>query len=242
MRGRNLLALLLAGLLAAALPARADTRVMITGEWPPYTGMQEPEGGSITAIVRAALAAKGDDVRIGYFGWHRVRRLMLDNRGYSGSFPHYYSEERGSRCHFSEPVGSSPLGLVTSLGTDVKWERIEDLGRYRVGTVKSYVNLPEFDRLVAKGRIHPVAALNDSDNLQALLAGRIDAAIMDRNVFAYLLRLDAFRDSAHLLRLDPHVLVVHKLYVCFPRNAKGRALRDRFNEGLRTLQAPMAER
>lgn len=33
--------------------------VLITGEWPPYTGIREPQGGSITAVVRQALAAEG---------------------------------------------------------------------------------------------------------------------------------------------------------------------------------------
>lgn len=220
------------------LSAAAGTRVLVTGEWPPYTGVQEPEGGSMTAIVRAAYAALGDEVRIGFFSWYRIRRLPQDNNGITGSFPHYNAEERATRCHFSNAIGSSPLGLALPLRSHLAWRRLEDLGRYRIGTVKSYSNTLEFDRLVAAGRLRTLSALSDADNLRNLLAGKVDAAVIDRNVFAYLLKQEPFRDSAPLLRLDHRLLVVHNLYVCFPKNDRGRAERDRFNRGLETLRAP----
>ncbi|MDF2445515.1 MAG: hypothetical protein K0S46_751 [Moraxellaceae bacterium] len=220
------------------LPASAETRVLVTGEWPPYTGLHEPEGGSMAAIVRAAYAAQGDEVRIGFFSWYRIRRLPRDNGGITASFPHYNAEERATRCHFSNPIGSSPLGLALPLRSTLHWGRLEDLGRYRIGTVKSYSNTLAFDRLVAAGRIRTVQAVTDADNLRNLLAGKVDAAIIDRNVFAYLLRQDNFRGKAAQLRLDQRLLVVHNLYVCFPKNEKGLADRDHFNAGLGTLQEP----
>ena len=35
--------------------AQADTEVLISGEWPPYSGVAEPDGGSVTAVVRQAM-------------------------------------------------------------------------------------------------------------------------------------------------------------------------------------------
>lgn len=211
---------------------------MVTGEWPPYTGIAEVEGGTMTATVRAAYSAVGDDLRVGFFAWSRIRRLLMDNPEVTGSFPHYYSEERATRCHFSDPIGSSPLGLVSRLQGNLHWERLEDLHRYRIGTVKSYSHTLAFDRLVAAGRIRTVSSASDTDSLRNLLAGKVDAVIIDRNVFAYLIARPPLRDHAHQLRLDPRLLVVHQLYACFPRNSAGRAARDHFNEGLRTLLAP----
>lgn len=234
---RRVAALLCACLLS--VPALAERRVMVTGEWPPYTGVDEPEGGTMTAIVRAAFAAAGDDLRVGFFAWSRIRRLPQDNSDVTGSFPHYYSEERAQRCYFSDPIGSSPLGLALRPGTTLEWKQLEDLGRYRIGAVNTYSNSLEFDRLVASGRIRPVRVPTDLDNLRNLLAGKVDAALIDRNVLAYLQASTQLRDEASLLRLDPRLVVMHKLYACFPRTAKGRANRDRFNKGLATLQAAM---
>lgn len=225
-------------LLSLSLSAQAATQVLLTGEWPPYTGIKEPQGGSMAAIVRAAYAGQGDDVRLGFFSWYRVARLLADDSGFAASFPHYYSDERAARCLFSQPIGSSPLGLATRLGTRLQWTGVADLQRYRLGMVKSYVSVPDLDRLVAARKVRTVAALDDADNLRNLLAGKVDAVVIDRNVFAYLLQTDAMRAAATRLQLEPRVLVVHNLYMCFPRNARGKAARDRFNAGLARLQEP----
>jgi len=224
----------------APLQARAGTVVLLTGEWPPYTGSREPQGGSMAAIVRAAYAVQGDSVRLGFFSWFRIARLQQDNSGYAASFPHYYSEERARRCHFSRPIGSSPLGVLTRTGQRVQWKTLADLRRYRVGTGKSYVNVPEFDRLVAERKMVTVPALDDADNIRNLLAGKVDVVIIDRNVLAYLQNTAAFRNSAPLLQMDPRVLAVHNLYLCFPKHEKGRVARDRFDRSLLSLQAPLA--
>lgn len=220
-------------------PAFAETQVLVTGEWPPYTGIHEPQGGSITAVVRAAFAALGDDVRVGFFPWYRIQFLPEEDHGYAGSFPHYYSEERARRCYFSAPVGESPLGLAEQRAHPVQWRKVDDLAGYHIGIVRSYVNTPAFDRMVKQGRLKTVSATTDEENLDNLLAGKVDAAVIDRNVYAYLLsnRPD-LRRNASRLQLNARVLIVHKLYMCFPKNEKGRALRDRFDRGLRTLQAP----
>lgn len=225
-------------LLALPLTAQAGTQVLLTGEWPPYTGINEPQGGSMAAIVRAAYAGQGDDVRLGFFGWFRVARLLADDSGFTASFPHYYSEERAARCLFSRPIGSSPLGLATRVGARLQWKSISDLQRYRIGTVRSYVNVSELDQLIAARKVRSPSALDDADNLRNLLAAKVDAIVIDRNVFAYLLQTDPFRGMATQLQLDPRVLVVHNLYMCFPRTPKGRTARDRFNAGLARLQEP----
>lgn len=227
---------LLMALLSFPVGAGAGTQVLLTGEWPPYTGVNEPEGGSMAAVVRAVYAAQGDEVRLGFFGWFRIARLQADDSGFAASFPHYYSEERAARCHFSRPIGSSPLGLATRVGTQLHWKELADLQRYRIGMVKSYVSVPALDRLVAARKVRTMSALDDADNLRNLLAGKVDAVVIDRNVFAYLQRSDAFRGSATQLRLDPRVLVMHDLYMCFSRTPRGLAARDSFDAGLARLQ------
>lgn len=225
-------------LLGGSVLAHAASPVLITGEWPPYTGIREPQGGSITAIVRQAFAAEGDEPRIGFFIWSRVRRMVTLNNVYMAKFPDYYSVDRVRDCHFSEPVGESPLGLAERRGSKLQWEKIADLQAYRLGLVSSYVNAPELDKLVTAGKIKTLMAEDDEQNVRNLLAGKVDAVVIDRNVYAYLLRQGGgFESAAQQLELHPRVLIVHKLYMCFQKTEKGRILRDRFNRGLKTLQA-----
>lgn len=229
---------LVGGLLLLA-PAQARADVLITGEWPPYTGVREPQGGSVTAVVRQAMAAAGEDPRIGFFSWNRLRPLMDGNRDYSGRFPDYYSPERAKGCHYSDPIGESPLGLAETRVRPLRWNRVQDLEKYRIGTVKSYVNAPEFDRLTKEGKIRTLEAADDEANIENLLNGKVDAVVIDRNVYAYLLnKNERFKSAATRLQLNPKVLIVHRMYVCFSRHDNGKALRDSFNKGLRSLQAP----
>lgn len=225
-------------LLAQPLSALAGTQVLLTGEWPPYTGLNEPQGGSMAAIVRAVYAGQGDDVRLGFFGWFRVARLLQDDSGFTASFPHYYSAARAARCHLSQPIGSSPLGIATRIGSNLQWQTVADLQRYRLGVVKTYVSTTELDQLIAARKVRTLPALDDGENLRNLLKGRVDAIVIDRNVYAYLMRSDGLRGAADQLRLDPRVLAVHNLYMCFPRTERGRSARDRFNAGLLKLQEP----
>lgn len=229
-------ALLVVGVLAVT---PVDAReVLITGEWPPYTGIREPQGGSITAVVRQALAAEGIDAQIGFFGWNRVRPLMDTSKEYAGRFPDYYSEERARSCHYSNIIGKSPLGLAELRVRPVHWNSVADLASYRIGTVRSYVNSPEFDQLVGDGKIRVVQSADDEENMANLVEGKVDAALIDRNVYAYLLKKNPrFKGEELRLRLNEKTLMVHRLYVCFSKDEKGRVLRDRFNKGLKTLTA-----
>lgn len=121
----------------------------------------------------------------------------------------------------------------------MKWASIDDLARYRIGTVRTYVNAPEFDRLAKKGRIKTLTASTDEENLINLVMGKVDGIIIDRNVYVYLSNTNPrIKAATARLQLNSRTLVVHKLYVCFARNEKGRVLRDNFNKGLKSLQAP----
>lgn len=228
--------------LATLSAAHAETRVIITGEWPPYSGMQEPQGGSISAVVRGAFAAVGINTRVGFFSWYRMNDLLDENPDYVASFPHYYSAQRANHCNFSDPVGESPLGIAEARTAPLSWRSLDDLQRYRIGIVRTYVNSPELDERIRSGKIKTVAVNTDEDNLINLINGKVDAAVIDRNVYAYMLgHYSSLSGASQHIQLNPRVLVMQKMYVCFPRTTAGRALRDRFNRGLQTLQAPGPE-
>lgn len=226
--------------LSLQIPAWADTRILLTLEWPPYTGMKEPGGGTVTTLVNKVFKAMGDDTRVGYFSWHRVLQLPRTDRRFAASFPMYYSEERTERCYFSDPIGEGPVGLAEPITTPIHWQQVADLKAYRIGVVRGYVNSPEFDQRVSAGEIVTVAAENDAENLRNLLAGRVQAAVIDENTFHYMnAHTDSLIGMEHHIQLNPRLLTVNKVYMCFPKDVVGLTLRDRFNRTLRTLNLPL---
>lgn len=226
----------LAATLCLGASAHADTRVLLTLDWPPYTSLSEPGGGDITLRVNQAFKAIGDTTRIGYFTWHRVLQLPRTDRRFAGTFPMYYSAEREERCYFSDPIGESPVGLAENKASPIHWQATEDLKNYRIGVVRGYVNTPDFDRLMAKGTIKAVPAETDKDNLKNLLSGKVQAAVIDPNVLHYMNTHEIdLKGMETTLQVNPHLLVVHALYFCFPRDPAGKALRNSFNKGLHSL-------
>ena len=226
-------------LLLLAAPLRANdknTVVLLTLEWPPYTGIKLPANGTVTKRIKAAYRALGLDAKIGFFPWRRAIRLPYTDHRFTGFFPTYPSIERKQVCHFSEPVGISPVGLAERRKNALSWKRVEDLARYRIGVVTAYANEDTFDRLVKDGSIKTTGSETDADNLLQLINGRIDAAIIDTHVFEWLLANDPrLRPYRAKLGMNERLLVTWPLYVCFRKDAEGAALRDRFNAGLATL-------
>jgi polar amino acid transport system substrate-binding protein len=229
-------------LLALALPAHAQTgrTLKLTSlEWPPYSGQNLPHQGLSSAVVSAALGSMGERVAISFYPWNRATALVRTESNFIGYFPEYMSKELEATCHLSDPIGSGPLGFAERSDAPVRWERLEDLARVKVGLVTGYVNSDRFDDRVRQG-LQPVDyAGSDKQNLLKLAARRVPLALIDRRVFEYLVRHDSqVAAIAPELHFNVRLLEMKNLYVCFRRNAEGDHVRKLFNEGLRKIDTP----
>jgi len=240
--------LCLAVLLALAAVGRpgwcSDRVVVLTSlEWPPYCGKSMPDGGVAGSVVRAAFAQAGYRVEILYLPWQRAVDQARNVPGVVGYFPEYDAGPRDGDFHYSDAIGSSPVGLVEVRDRPVKWDSLEDLAKYRVGTVKGYVNTETFDRMAAREAFEIDSSVSDVLNLRKVMAGRVDLAVADVNVFRYLAQTDtALSRERHRLRVNPRLLGINSLHVCFRRGPEGERLLKDFNEGLRRLSVPAMQR
>ncbi|MUM78072.1 transporter substrate-binding domain-containing protein [Pseudodesulfovibrio sp. F-1] len=210
--------------------------VLATLEWPPYTGESLPEGGATSEVVREAFKVMGYDLELRFFPWNRVLEEARQDSEIAGYFPEYPDNWRRDRFLKSHSVGVSPLGLASRAGVAINWQTLEDLERYTLGTVAGYANTLEFDALVAKGRLTTDSSNSDALNLRKVLAGRVDAAVVDGNVFAYLRKADPMlRAGGGELVLHDRLLGVIDLVVCFQDTEEGEELRRVFDQGLREV-------
>lgn len=210
-------------------------------DWPPYSRATLPGEGRSSIIVRDAFAAVGVPVVFDYLPWVRMTALIRAQR-LDGGLSFYASEDRQSWCHFSPPYDSSDLVLVERTDNPLSWVALADLARYRLGTVRDYVNTPDFDDLVRRGILQTEEVVSDIINIRKLMSGRIDGVVIDGAVFRYLIdREPELKARAADLRVNPVPLDRKPLYICFQKTEKGRALRDLFAEGLRQIQARPAE-
>ena len=245
--GRGWRVLTVAGVLSVLaggwpVPAQAgesSRKPLVLGsiDWPPYTRASLPGEGRSSAIVREAFEAVGIEVVFDYMPWVRMTALIRARR-LDGGLSFYASEDRESWCHFSPTYDSSDLVLAERVNAPLSWVTLADLAAYRLGTVRDYVNTPDFDDLVHRGVLQTEEVVSDIINLRKLMSSRIDGAVIDAAVFQYLLEVEPeLKARAADLRLNPIPLDRKPLYICFQKTEKGRALQDLFAEGLRLVRS-----
>ena len=175
-------------------------------------------------------------VDIDFYPWARAVHLTESANEYDGIFPIYYSAVRARWLNCSSSIGRSPLGFAERSKAPVAWSTLADLRAYKIGVVRDYVNTEDFDSMVASGRIAVDAANSDAQNLQKLAHGRIDLAVIDRNVLEQLMKGPA-ADAQSLsgLQFNSHVLENKEFYICFKRNDAGDRIAAAFAAGLRKI-------
>ncbi|MFP5441105.1 MAG: substrate-binding periplasmic protein [Gammaproteobacteria bacterium] len=246
MKSLSALLLLVSSLLApapaaAAAVAKQEQVVRFaTAEWPPYLGEQLPEQGALAVLLSQAFAGEGYRVELQFFPWARTLLLVRDPAsGFDGYVVDYFSEQVARDYLLSQPVATSPLVLAERAGNPLGWQTESDLARYRLGLVTGYINTAEIDRRVANGEIRVEFVSDDLGNLRILAAGRIDAAVIDSRVLAWLGREDRqLREGGEILRVaGGRVLEEKALYACFRRGDRGEQLRAALNRGLKKVDA-----
>ncbi|MFH1914818.1 MAG: ABC transporter [Pseudomonadota bacterium] len=219
--------------LAPGLAVGGERVVLATLEWPPYTGESLPEGGATSVVVREAFRAMGYELELRFYPWNRVLHEARENPDIAGYFPEYPENWRRDRFLKSRSIGTSPLGLASRAEVVINWQTLDDLARYTLGTVAGYANTMEFDAMVVRGRLTTDASNTDTLNLRKALVGRVDAAVVDANVFTYLSKTDpVLRAGRDELVLHDRLVGTNELVACFPDTEAGRKLLLDFNQGL----------
>ncbi|MGS0677175.1 substrate-binding periplasmic protein [Shewanella sp. 0m-4] len=217
--------------LCCAGGAYADTLYLTSVHWPPFSGGQLKHQGACIAVTRAALKAVGHNVVVDFYPWSRaVRMASRNNSKYLGYLPEYaYPTDK---FVFSESMGRSGLGLVEQKSHPISWTQQSDLNHYTIGVVEGYVNTPELDGMMAQG-VQPFEAVaSDQHNVNKVVTGRIDGAIIDEHVLQYILAQPNMKALKHKLQFNKKLLTYKELFIAFKNNEAGRKWRERFNQGL----------
>jgi polar amino acid transport system substrate-binding protein len=231
-------ALVLACLLAGGSTALAEPKtVRLTSlEWPPYAGAELPDQGASVVVVREAFKAMGYGVQVDFFPWSTAISKVTTDIEYSGYFPEYLSKEVSSNFHCAGSIGNSPLAFAQRRDKPIAWKSLDDLSTVPIGVVQDYVNTEAFDARVAQNRLKAEISPTDTSSLLKLELNRIDLAVIDSNVFDYLRQsVPQLKRAQGSLELNPKILEMKKLFVCFKRTPEGLRWSKLLSEGLRKI-------
>lgn len=212
----------------------AGNVTITTLNWPPYTSDELAKSGATTEVVRQAFAAADLETEVMFLPWKRAIAVARNNPDAVAYYPGYHCRHV-ARFVASEPIGNGPLGLAEHVDNPVTWQSIDDLGeqKLKIGTVLGYANTDEFDEKAGTGWVTAIPANDDLTNLKKLLRQRIDAAVIDKLVLAYLLATEPeLKDEAGSIRVNDRPLEEKTLFLCFTDDEDGNRLRETFNAGL----------
>lgn len=217
-----------------ALPLKAEVLTLTSLEWPPYASRNVPEQGASVAVVKAAVEAMGHELKVEFYPWERAVHLAKTQNKYAGYFPEYLFE--ADDLLFSDPIGTGPLGFAENKSNPVVWSSLQDLKATKIGVVRGYINTEELDSMIARGEIQAVPVTTDNVNLKKVAANRIALAVIDKNVFGYLLQSDnnlaKDRDS---LQINAKLLEEKRLYVAFSNDDVGKKWKQIVDAGLQKI-------
>lgn len=215
----------------------AETLYLASLEWPPYSGLHLNNQGATVSVVREAIKIMGHNVLIGFHSWSETVRLAKNSGSkYHGYFPEYYSSEIEEEFIYSDTIGYGSLGFAQKTENPFSWSLLEDLQELRIGTVAGYINTKKFDRLVNKNYLSVIPTISDSDNLIKLINKDIDLAIIDPNVFYYLmLQKPALKPHINALKMNSKIIANKDFYVCFKDNKESEKWLNILNKGLKKI-------
>ena len=225
-------------LLPLTLAAKETVRIASL-YWPPYSGEQLERQGASLAVLRAALENRGMTLQVDFYPWTRTVAIVHDPKSpYVGYGPEYYSPKVIAEFACTQPVGTSPLGFMQRSDHPVQWKTLADLSAYRIGVVRDYVNTLEFDYAVANGQLKVDAVVDDLSNLKKLIYKRLDLAVIDPNVLAYLFATDkTVHRYRGIIEMNPSILENKQLFFCFRKTPDMMALVKQINLGLQAIDA-----
>ena len=217
-------------LMGGALPAAAEPRLRIgTGDWVPYVDQRRDDGGALARLVRAVFAEAGLEVEYRFYPWDR-NVLMLQQGQLDAIMPYSCSPSRLDYAVCSEPLVRGEVVLFHRRQLDFDWRRIEDLGRYRIGTTLGYSYGSRFDRAQQKGLLQVTQSGKEDTSFRLLEHGRIDLHPQDRAVgYATLRRLFPGAEGRAITH-HPRYLNTEPLRLLFRKDdARAAELLRRFN-------------
>ena len=216
--------------------AKEKKITLATLNWAPYVGKTLPDYGFNADLVRTILERVGYNLDLSFMPW--ARAMLSAKKGtFDGAFPAYYSKTRDENFAYTKSFAQSPVVFCTRADADINYTGdLKSLKGYLIGTIRGFVNSPEFDKATY---LHKDQTKSDLQNLKKLLKGRVDLIVIDKFVAISILKNNPyFQGDVRSVKFLEPPLQVKPLYVIFSYQASNYEKKVRaFNKGLAEIKS-----
>lgn len=236
LRGSLATASLVLGSLAP-LAAQADPLVIATGEYAPFTGESLPEGGLVNGLVNRIAQEAGVEVEFEYMPWKRGLALARQGQKAASSYWTTLEDQNGLA-----PVGPVSVGdMVLFYRKDKpipEFASAEEIKDITIGATLGYTYYPSFWEQADAGNYKVQTAKDDIANFRKLLAGRVDAFVINRSVGWNMLNEQFTPEERDQLTANSTALATTYGYLQVSTKAEGgAALAERLQSTLDAMEA-----
>lgn len=211
------LSLLALPVLPHAATARPRNTVRIaTGDYPPYTDARQPDGGLVTARLRAALAQQGLEARFEFLPWARAKEETRVGRFDASSY-WWIDDDLRRDFLLSRSVVSNAL----------RWLRLRSRPLQagdRVAMVLGYNYPKPVQQAMQQLQLKAQVVHNDQTGVRMVLHGRVAAIAVDEgNACALLSSLNSAERASLVLSPGQQPLDLRAGSVILPKVLPGSA-------------------
>lgn len=211
-----------------------ESILIMSDDYEPYTSSQKQGSGVILDIVRQAFATKDILVKYKFAPWKRCEKMVETGEAF-GAIPYFKTQERLQNYNFSDPIIYSYNTFFYNkkkLPNGFTWNTLEDFQGYRMGGILGYWYMSAFER--AGLTVDEVRS--DKQNLEMLIAQRIDFTIIDKLTGMQLL-MEHFPDDMQTIGILDKPESFLKFYVMISRTyPKAAEFTEQLNYGLKKLK------
>jgi polar amino acid transport system substrate-binding protein len=219
-------------LLLAAYAVRAEQLRMVADHWPPYVDESLPGRGLAIDLVTTAFSRAGYDPRLTTESWSRAlegARIGV----YDVVANIWYTDDRARDLDYSEPYLVNDIRLMKRKGSNIRYDRLDDLKGLLIGVVKDYAYPKDFASASQLIKISNDAIL---PALGELVKGQYDLVVGDKHVIDFTLGKFLPNDSENLEFL-PKSVGQNKLYIAVSKaNPQHKKIVQDFNRALRAMK------
>jgi polar amino acid transport system substrate-binding protein len=219
-------------ILSYHLTYAAEKLVVVTGEWPPYTGESMDNKGFVSEIVTKVIKSMNMEVEIRFYPWRRCYQYVLWDKAWA-AYPYSFTEERAKEVEFSDDVAFSTTKFFYHSRSGQKptflYNELSDLRQYQLGGVIGYYYEEQFKQ--AKLNIDYVA--KEKMALEKLFLGRFQLLPLNEMVGWELIRSIFPNNVNQFGSLDKPLDRKSLKLIVKKKNQKSLKLLEKFNTQLK---------
>lgn len=214
--------------------AQVPTWRLVVDNYPPYVDELAQDRGVLSHVVTSVLNEQRIAAQIEIVPWQHIATEAAKPN--SASFLWFESADLKQQWYFSEAITALQQVFVVRKTSSLHIRRLDELRGLRIGVTENYFYGERFAKVASQLTLMP--ASSDFANLQRLLAGQLDTAIMDPVMAFVMMQQLPKAQQGEFKFLSAPVLTNRPVYLVCSRNFMPCAdFVQAFNRGLAEFKA-----